>query len=549
MEEQGPFDRILQSEPIRYRDRAATAIVVIGVALGLLLLILVLPPISIFDDGEETVDIGPVTATIADELPSPPEGFEAVSGLLELSAQEPVHRPARLTVNLSAQVSEGEELSLFTYDDGRWRRLAEATVVDEGRAAQGEVLSLPSNIAVFRPLEQTRVVLGSLPPGAEPAPQALETLTTLNPTGFRPEPDGGVAGGEIDLPANPGVDVAPTISAPSDAVVEALNGILASPELRDAHVQAILEFAGENDFDGIDLDYRIFDSSLRDEFVTFVRDLSAGLASDGRSLTLTLPVPVREAEGWDTQGFDWEALTPLASYVKLGLEPEQDRYYQRMEEALSYLVPRVGSSKLLLTVSALSHERGADGVGAMTLTEALALASEPATDPEGPVAPGSTVQAVGANLVTEAQASGLHWDDTARAVVFTYPGRGGERTVWLANVFSEAFKLDLAHRYQLGGVAMDNVSRETEDANIWPAVAAYAETGRVELVKPNGELLQPRWIASGGALEDEVGPAVIWRAPDQAGTYTLTLIVSDGVMRVGQELEVSVAEAAGATAP
>src|SRR3990172_10445163 len=106
MEEQGPFDRILQADPVRRRDRAATVIVVIGVALGLLLLILVLPPVSIFDDGEKTVDIGPVTATIADELPPPPEGFEAVSGLLELSAQDPVHLPPRLTVNLSAQVSE-----------------------------------------------------------------------------------------------------------------------------------------------------------------------------------------------------------------------------------------------------------------------------------------------------------------------------------------------------------------------------------------------------------------------------------------------------------
>src|SRR3990172_6426809 len=209
MEEQGPFDRILQAEPVRHRDRTATLIVVIGVALGLLLLILVLPPVSIFDDGEKTVDIGPVTATIADELPAPPEGFEAGSGLLELSAQEPVRQPARLTVELSAQVSEGEELSLFTYDDGRWRRLADATVVDEGKAAQGEVLSLPSNIAVFRPLEQARVVLGSLPPGAEPDPQALQTLRTLNPTGYQPEPDGGVAGGDAALPADVGADIAP----------------------------------------------------------------------------------------------------------------------------------------------------------------------------------------------------------------------------------------------------------------------------------------------------------------------------------------------------
>jgi hypothetical protein len=33
---------------------------------------------------------------------------------------------------------------------------------------------------------------------------------------------------------------------------------------------------------------------------------------------------------------------------------------------------------------------------------------------------------------------------------------------------------------------------------------------------------------------------VTWRAPAQPGDYTLTLIVSDGVIRVGQELIVPV---------
>src|SRR3972149_5690605 len=123
----------------------------------------------------------------------------------------------------------------------------------------------------------------------------------------------------------------------------------------------------------------------------------------------------------------------------------------------------------------------------MTLTEALALASMPATQPAGPFAPGSTVQAVGANLAGGAEAGGLRWGGTAR---------GGGR-------------------------------------------------GLGERVNPTGNRPQPRWTASGGALESELGSAVTWRAPAQAGTYTLTLIVSDGVLRVGQELEVSGAEEGG----
>ena len=114
-------------------------------------------------------------------------------------------------------------------------------------------------------------------------------------------------------------------------------------------------------------------------------------------------------------------------------------------------------------------------------------------------------------------------------------------------MFSEAFKLDLARRYQLG-VVVEDVSRRTEDAGIWPAVLQYAQTGEVTLVKPNGALLQPRWAVSGGALQSDAGPQVTWLAPAEAGTYTFTLIVSDGVTRVGQELQVPVESASGAAA-
>jgi hypothetical protein len=345
------------------------------------------------------------------------------------------------------------------------------------------------------------------------------------------------------------VGVAPTISASSPSEIETLNAILASPDLRTAHVQAVLEFVSENRLAGIDLDYRTIDPSLGDKFEAFIRELSPGLRAEGLRLSLTLPLPVRQGDTWDTLGFDWETLMPLVDAVKLPPEPEQDRYHERMEEALDFLVPRVGSSKLLLTIGTLSRERGVDGVRTLTLTEALALASTPVVSEESPIAPDSAIQALGQNLAADMGASGLRWDESARAVAFSYTGPGGDRTVWLANVFSEAFKLDLARRYQLAGVSVEDVSRETEDANIWPAVVPYAQTGEVELVKPNGELLQPRWTVSGGALDGDAGALVTWHAPTEPGTYTITLIVSDGAMRVGQELRVPVEQRAGAVSP
>ena len=185
----------------------------------------------------------------------------------------------------------------------------------------------------------------------------------------------------------------------------------------------------------------------------------------------------------------------------------------------------------------------------LTLTEALSLASTPIAQPSGSVAPEATVQLIGQNLAAELGASELRWDDEARAVVFSYAGLGGERTVWIANVFSEAFKLDLARRYQLGGVAVADVSQSAADANIWSAVRQYAETGEVVLIEPNGVLLQPQWTATGGTLESYSGATVTWRAPAESGVYTLTLIVSDGVMRVGQRLQLQVEPSRDAVSP
>jgi hypothetical protein len=114
----------------------------------------------------------------------------------------------------------------------------------------------------------------------------------------------------------------------------------------------------------------------------------------------------------------------------------------------------------------------------------------------------------------------------------------------MANAFSESFKLDLASRFGLGGVAVDSIGLGSASANIWPAVGGFAAGSELDLLAPNDGLLEPRWEASAGELENDSGAEVTWTAPDEAGTYTLTLVVSDGAVRAGQNLTVTVGAAA-----
>ncbi|MEX1255082.1 MAG: hypothetical protein WEE64_12155 [Dehalococcoidia bacterium] len=545
-QQQGPFDHILKSEPPpQQRDRAAIVVVAAAIVLGALLLVLVLPPVSILDDGDGGGGIsGTIVTTKSDESPPAPAGFEAVSPLYDVSTTGDVSVRS-VSLLASTDVAAGERLVLYTHDGDDWREVGTGQASGQ-RLVTSELSFLPDNVAVFRATGQVRQVYGSLANGTEIDQRALASLTTLNVTGFAPVADGGVMGGSLLLPAGLQARVAPTVGTFTQEQIDALNAIMASPELRSAHVQALVGLARDRSVPGIDLDYRALDTSLRADFSSFVQELAAGLQQEGRSLSLTLPLPVQQGETWDTGGFDWTALGAQADALKLAPDPE--RPYQQLEEAVAFLVARVGGGKLLLSVSPLSHERASDGRRTLWLSDALALASTPVAQTDTAIAPGATLRASAQNLSPELGGSGLAWDDASKAVMFRYTGAGGEHTVWLANAFSETFKLDLAKRYQLAGVVVEDVSSAAGEADIWPAVQAFAEAGEVSLAVPNGDLLTPRWLASGGTFASDAGPQVDWQAPAEPGDYTLTLVVSDGVVRMGQELRVPVAQAA-AVAP
>jgi len=550
MHEQGPFDRILRTSPERDRTPAYVVAVIIG--LGLLLLILVLPPVSILSRGGESEegDLGGiVTSAARGNLPQLPEGFEPLSSLYDLSAPEDMRGTAVITVNLRAPQTDVHNLALYTFVDGRWRRLAGASLVSDGTAAQGEVSVLPDNVVVLRRTETVRQVTGWLPSGTELDPRAGLSLTVLNPIDFAPASDGSLMGSPSPLPPDGSYQVYPTIRAASPEEVQAVDIILASQDLREAHVNAITEMVRSGAYGGVELDYAGVNVTRRDEFVELVQALAERLHADGRGITMLLPLPVRDGAEWDTGGYDWERLGATVDGIKLTPETDEGLYYRRMEEVLDFLTQRVDRGKLLLVVGPLSHEKSGEGIRSLTLTEALALASLPGLRAEGDIMPGQTVRVVGENLVEDEGASGIYWDDEALAVTFTYPGRGGKRTVWIGNVFSVAFKLDLARRYGLGGVAIEDVSLPAGQADIWPAIAEYADAGSVSLVRPNGDLLMPHWVADAGALEIETGSAVQWQAPPEPGVYEVTLIVSDGVVRVGQPLGVEVLAPAAEASP
>jgi hypothetical protein len=202
--------------------------------------------------------------------------------------------------------------------------------------------------------------------------------------------------------------------------------------------------------------------------------------------------------------------------------------------------------KVALVVSRASYEKSSDGLRPMPLREALSLATvmEVRTST---IAPNSSVVIVGKNIFQDDGATGLRWDDVAFAVSFAYPGRGGQRTVWMENSFSLSFKIDFAKRMGLGGIAIEDVGLDSAAAAFWDPLKIFVETGNVALSQPNGVLLRPVWQSQAGSIEPTQKGNVVWRAPPQPGSYDVTLIVSDGVVRAMQKVVIDVKAPTAAT--
>lgn len=557
-EQQGPFDRILSprrpggtpsgGDPVP--DRAAIYVGGTIIGLAILLLVLVLPPISILsgdDDGNE-IQSGPgvadaYTSTIHNGLPKLPAGLVAASALFDLSAPEDQRGASGVTVPLKEQQTEARNLGLYTYIDGKWQRLSDVALSAGGTAARGDVTTLPGNVIVLRRSKATLQVAGSVPAGLALDPQAESALTTLHPIVFIPIDTGGLIGQPPAVPPA-GYEVVPGIVAPNPEVVD---NLLRSGDLRSAHVTAIADAVKQGNYAGINIDYRGVNETLKEQYASFAEALATALHEDGRTLTLTLPMPSSQEGTIDEGAYDWEKLGAAADSIEMVGELDQELYFQNTEAALAYVTEKVDRSKILLTISALSVERGSDGLRAMPLADALALASVIGVTAETDVTTSSQVPLLARNLAQGEGASGLRWDDTARAVTFSYPGRGGQRTVWIANRYSAVFRLELAQRYGLGGVAITDVSQDGA-ADIWAPVRELADTGTLSLTKPNSDLFTPTWLSSDGSIAPSSGDAVTWTAPAEAGTYGITLVVSDGIVRVGQQITIDVVEgAAGST--
>jgi hypothetical protein len=537
---EGPFDRLLRGRT----QRDPAPLIIGGTVLFLAIVILLVFLFSGLlggddDDGGQAVVETEGIVGVAGEMPGLPPGLVALSIFVEFETDG--DQAANIALPLNPQPEDETGVGFYTYAQARWQRVSDVQLEDEGARAAADFSPVPQNLAVLRVVAQAYQVAASLPAGSTLHPDASPGI--LSPRDYSPLADGSLGGEASEVEVTEGQLLIPTITGSGEDTAAMVNDILGDDAKRSQHVQEIVQLADSGDFDGIDLEYTQVDPELRSQFSSFARELGRGLRDAGRRLSLTLPPP-----GPQRQAYDWAALGEAADILKILPIADPVEYWETMPQALNELLDQdIDPQKLMLVVSPFSAEVNDDGE-AKTLgyLEAMLLATQiKVREPEDPekIEPDVGVRFVAANLAQSEGASELAWNNDAAAVSFSY-GPTDRRTVYVENVFSVGFKLELVQAYALGGVAVADASAGTDVANVWGAINALIDSGTVTLVQPNGDALIPRWESpDGGQLDAAAGPEVIWRA-EEPGGYRMRLILSDGVLRFGQEIEVVVNERA-----
>jgi Glycosyl hydrolases family 18 len=479
-----------------------------------------------------------------------PDGYEFVTKIYQYNTNKKIAagNDVLIQLPLSKATTDARNLGFFHYvtQSQAWEPVTAAQL--DGAQVAATLHDTPDLIAVLRRNSPAGSVVAYLPHATPSAPvelhpDAVGKITMLHTRDFQPGADGGVTGDLSAVKADSSFEFIPTVSANADlkGSVAIVSSLLASSALRTAHVQAITKLVDDKALAGIDIAYQDLALTDRTSFTLFVNELAQQMHARNKKLTLTLPPPIKTADRIDEGAYDWGELGNSADVLQMTPYRDQGRYRADIPEILTYLTGKVQATKLILTVSPYATEKAPDGIRTMTITDAMNIATKLSirAGADGKLTTNSVVSIVGVNVNKEDGRSGVTWDTASATVAFTYENNGG-RTVWLENFFSIGFKLEFISQYKLGGVGIEDASKNTYLGNIWTALVPFITSGQPVLMQPNSNDLQPAWNASKGTIQDSTKGAIKWNTPADAGTYTVTLTLSDGVSKFQSEIPANV---------
>ncbi len=476
---------------------------------------------------------------LSEQPPPIPEILGAISPIYEFRAPQGLLGPFEFNLDLTSPTQDSRNLGAYTWSGDEWVRLGDARLNSDGSTARIEINEPPDNLVILRRLQFRDVIAGRIPHGEEPQSILAGSLTLVHPDGWSPGADGSLLGGVDQVNAAIPQNRWPTVYATPEQA-DLVNDIMASDNLRRQHIANIQHAIQSGLHDGVDIHYLNVSPALQPQFTSFISELADRLHREDRGISVHIPITASGGVG--DGGYDLSQLGAAADFVVIEPPLDPALFDAAIAASLPTILARIESRKILLALRSSAVVREASGFREISQREALRLASLISIREPGPYRPGMRVTLRGNSIMLNNLAGGLRWDNVNRIATFTYPDQTGSAiTVWIHNRFSAAFQLRVVSEYELGGVYFSNASADPANANLWPAVAAFFESGRPDLRLPNTILFDPVFSVEAGELSGASGNGwQFWDLPPVAGDYRAQLVISDGDVRVGNVITVPI---------
>jgi spore germination protein len=294
------------------------------------------------------------------------------------------------------------------------------------------------------------------------AATATDAVTEVSPVWYQPTANGQIvfASAEAKLSESTveaqaskrHIAVIPTISNYVDDQWDGglIHQLISNMRLRAAHITSIVDLVSSHQWAGIDLDYESLGAEDRAAYSLFIHDIAAALHHVHKRLTLTVHAKTAEPGDWSgAEAQDWRALGASADEVRVmaydyssdDTAPGPIAPISWVESVLQLAVAEVPREKIVLGLATYGYDWAGSELG-------------------------QDVQWSDASSIARAHGVPIKWDPTSQSPWFTYTDSHGTRhTVWFEDAQSLQGKLDLALRYQIGGVVLWRLGGE--DPAIW----------------------------------------------------------------------------------
>ncbi len=434
----------------------------------------------------------------------------------------------KLTIPVSAEIENLHTVDLFFWHNRSWLWLPQRRIPSKN-VIEAETNFLPAGVAVLASQPDQPELSVAYTAAADLPAEVLALLTELHPLGLMVHRQGHLVGQLEPVPAAVEEQaIIPTIRNWTDyGAIIPLDDLLLQPERRNRHIAALVALAQEQDYAGVDLDYRAINPELRQDYTAFLTELRR-LWPAGKQLSVRVELPQQLSTGaWDSGAYDWPVIGALADVVKVPALAAPAAYASggQMAALFNWASSQIERRKLQLVLPTGSVEI-VDGQ-ARPLREAQALAllgRVAAVNSPAMVNPGQRLDFTLAGLPTS---TGVKFDETSGAYWFAYlDDENRHHTIYLKNFASVTEALALVDQYHWRGATIQEPI--VGESQMWQAVRNSLEQ--------NAPKLKSRYAVA-WQVQNEDGRLVAERSVDLSNpNYTWTAPAAGGVFEVAASI-------------